>query len=92
MIWTFDFLMEAVPSLAAVLLLFYIGRSRYGVSKFQRFLVSIARRRGSGCGRSAEAFSTASRLSPGWLRFRCRARNWCRFFKLLLPGWAIDAP
>jgi|GEM_PF-4311503 hypothetical protein len=41
MIWTFDFLMEAVPSLAAVLLLFYIGRSRYGVSKFQRFLVSI---------------------------------------------------
>lgn len=41
MIWTFEFLMEAVPTLAAVLLLFYIGRSRYGISKFQRFLVSI---------------------------------------------------
>ena len=39
--WTLNFIMEAVPTLAAVMLIFYVGRSRHGATAFQRFLVTI---------------------------------------------------
>ncbi|MDJ0638728.1 MAG: hypothetical protein QNJ20_07835 [Paracoccaceae bacterium] len=41
MSWTLSFIMEAMPVLAAIFLLLYIGITRYGLSTFQRFLVAM---------------------------------------------------